>query len=166
MMLTNQNRYKPITRFVNIENRPFCVVDDSVAAERAQAYLHDAKKQIAEEGVNPRVTALSIQRALLIASDFGSSEAPLLMAERILQGLADDSYIAEEAILFYKLAAERGNPTAAYCMACCYAGRQDFPALLQAGEYYFASLSESEASLLADYYFQVSGHNSSPISSC
>lgn len=152
-----QGFYQPITRSFHTAKETHWFINEQVAEQRATAYLSEAKEKMhLEESASLEVRA-QINQALLIATDFGSSEAPFLIGERILAELTDEQYLFEDVLAFFRIAAERGNKQAAHCMACCYAGLESYPELLRAGEYYFTEIANDERVVLADYYFEQSG---------
>lgn len=146
--------YKPVCRNLQIGDKSYSVLDLERAEQRAKQYLQDAKALIESEPEFSLEHEQQVNRLLSVATDFGSADAPFILANRILLQKDEMEYATEDAVVLIKIAAERGNHEAQHRMACCYAGKNDYPEILTAGEQYFASIAQDERKILADYYFQ------------
>lgn len=150
--------YQPLSQSVQIGAREYAVVDPAVAEERATHYLQQAQAVLeqlktASQAELPTLQA-DIEKKLLIAIDLGSVEGPFLLAQVLLDEHFESSFSPQEAVLFTKIAAERGHREACQQMASCYADQPDFPALVAAGQEYFSEISPKDKSMLAQYYTQ------------
>lgn len=150
---TNYNYYKPICRSLHIGAQEYAFVDQELAAERAENYLQEALQLIHSTPNYSDEHVARINKKLLTSTDLGSKDAAYLLATRILNGDVGTDYLPEDALIFFRVAAERGHAEAAYRMACCYADLNNYPELLGAGKGYFSEISIEDKALLADYYF-------------
>lgn len=145
-------RYRPIFKQLKIGTKDYWVLDKEQASERAQYHLQEALDLL--EHSNLPAFQDTINQELTLATDFGCSEAPFLLALQILGGDTKELYGDENVIIFLKLAAERGNPNAAYRLAAAYAGMGNFETIEEVSQDYLAPLSPTERERLAEYYFE------------
>ena len=96
-----------------------------------------------------------INQHLTTACDFGNKDAAFLLASRALNCASEFTYPAEDAVVFLKLAAERGHAEAAYELGCCYAAMGKFISAEQSCTKYFNSIDPRERQRLAEHYFHI-----------
>lgn len=144
-----QKPYRTPYKYLRIGEREYAVLDKSLAAERSAYHLAVAKRLSTE---SPNQHEL-INKELILATDFGSKEAPFLFAQRMLSHDIPTQYPTEDVVVFLKIAAERGYAEAAYRMGCCYAGLSLFSDIEEAANDYFDSFNAQERYSLAEYYF-------------
>ena len=145
-------RYRSVYKHLRIGNKEYPVINPDVAQRRAQFHLDEALKLLATD-LDQNIHIL-VNQELLIATDFGSKEAPFILALRVLDSKSHTPFPPEEATVFLKIASERGHAEAAYRLACCYAGTGKFKSLELAAVNYLADFSSIERRRLAVYYFE------------
>jgi TPR repeat protein len=144
--------YRPLCHSIAWENQTLSILDYGEANTRANEFLEMARELLNSRSSKNIKTQHQINEYLLDATDLGSAEAPYIIALRILADETGNAFMRDEAIVFLKLAAERGQNDACYRMACCYEGNTLFPDILAAGKAYFAGLKKADRKLLANYY--------------
>ncbi len=145
-------RYCSVYNPLRIGNKEYPVINLEVAAQRAQLHLDEALKLLATD-LDKDIHKV-VNEELLIAADFGSKEAPFILALRVLDSKNHVNFPPREAVAFLKVASERGHAEAAYRLACCYAGVGKFKLLESAAANYLANFSLAERRRLAIYYFE------------
>ncbi len=145
--------YKPLYKKLSVEDNAYAVIDSKQAHERANYYLLQAKNN-EKDYKQARLSKNKVNYYLRIATDYGSMDAPFLLAHRILQKKAKE-FSDDDVIIFLHIAAQRGHLQAALQMACCYDGKNSYPEILYAGADFFAALKTNERQLLAKYYYNV-----------
>lgn len=164
-MENKTDSYRPVSRPVNIGSKEYAVLDPEVSTQRAASYLKQAKdsiKQVKTEGIKKDIVS-KITQNLLTATDYGCAESPFLLAHIILDQELPVDFLQEDAILFLKIAAERRHSEACQQMASCYAGNNNFRKIVDAGEKYFAEISDKDRQFLAEYYFEQADKFATPI---
>jgi hypothetical protein len=146
-----QKRYQSPYKYLRIGEREYAVLDKALAAERAAYHLAAAQHMLAAPAEKQQATL--INKELILATDFGSTEAPFLFALRVLDPSHQTQYPAEDVAVFLKIAVERGCIEAAYRLACSYAGFALFTDIEEAAQDYFNSFESLERARLAEYYF-------------
>ncbi|MBB71909.1 MAG: hypothetical protein CMF50_05870 [Legionellales bacterium] len=146
-----RKHYRPLYKHVRIGSHEYAILDKDLAQERAENHLNAALRCL--DAPASAEKQLYIDRELAFATDFGCKDAPYLLALRILDCDVETQFLFDEAVVFLKLAAERGNTEAAYCIACSYAGTGKFRDIEDAGSQYFGSLDGKRRARLAEQYF-------------
>ncbi len=146
-----RRQYRPLYKHIRIGSKEYAIIDQELAATRAQEYFLAALHLL--DGELDDNVQQQIDRELVLATDFGSSDAPFLLALRILADECTQAFSAEEAVVFFKVAAERDHPEAAFRMACSYAGMGNFIEIENAGQRHFANLDARQRCRLAEHYF-------------
>jgi TPR repeat protein len=146
--------YRCVFKQLRIGSKEYPVLDLPLAQERANHFLSLAIQRM-NHGNLSIDDHLQINEYLLAACDFGSKDAPFLLAARALHPDARLAYPAEEAIVFLKLAAEREHAEAAYQLACCHAGMGRFVSTESGCQRYFTEMGLQEKVRLAEYYFSL-----------
>lgn len=149
--ITPDGRYYSVYQYLRVGSKQYAVLVAEQAAQRAASYFDDALKLL--EGPQTPETQLEVNKELVLATDFGSKDAPFLLAQRFLDAKAQVAFPAEEIVVFLKIAAERGHDEAAFQMGCSYAAMGTFLAIEQIAAGYFSSFSAEERGQLAEYYF-------------
>ncbi|MFN7097827.1 MAG: hypothetical protein ACK4PR_09795, partial [Gammaproteobacteria bacterium] len=90
--------------------------------------------------------------------DIGSADASFLLACRTLEPECRVPFPPEDAVVFLRLAADRGHAEAAYQLACCYAAIGQYKNTEQACANYFNSIESRERSRLAEHYFHIAAN--------
>lgn len=145
------DRYRSVCRYLCIGDREYAVLDPELARQRAIHYFTQALSLI-ESDPNQKQQG-QVNELLILATDFGSQDAPYIMALRVLDNEIKTPYAHEDVVVFLKLAAERGHPEASMQMGSCYAAMNKFPRIEACARDYFASFTEAERKHLAEYYF-------------
>lgn len=147
------SRYRPVCKYLCIGDKEYAVLDPELAQQRATQHFTEALSILESKDICLE-SEQKVNQLLTLATDFGSKDAPYILALRVLDEDTEIDYRVEEVVVFLKLAAEREHPEAALQMACCYAAMNKYPAIESAARKYFASFSASERRKLAEYYFQ------------
>ncbi len=145
------DRYRSVCRYLCIGDREYAVLDPELAQQRAIHYFTQALSLIETDLQHKQQE--EINQLLILATDFGSQDAPYIMALRVLDNEIKTPYACEEVVVFLKLAAERGHPEASMQMGSCYSAMNKFPNIEAAARDYFESFTQSERKHLAEYYF-------------
>lgn len=146
-----QERYQSVYQYLRVGSKEYAVLNAQLARERAEEFYNEAL-QLLKAPQDNQISS-DIDRALTLATDFGSKDAPFLLSQRLLETDVVTSYPPEEVPVFLKIAAERGHAEAAFQLACCYAANNHFPKAEVVAADYFASFSPKERGQLAEYYF-------------
>lgn len=146
-----KRRYTPVFRHLRLGSKEYWVMDPKLAQVRAAEHLKKGL-DLFHEDASVAEKALGCEE-LLLATDFGCSEAPFLLALQILSYPDDPTFPHHDLLNLLRLAAERGNGRAAYRLAASYAEMNHFPAIEQLGEAHFACLPKQDRVRLAEYYF-------------
>ncbi len=152
----DNSHYRPVSHPMDIGSKEYAVLDPEVAKERASAHLVQAqelKSRIESKTAKDNDTDAMTQQ-FLIACDYGCSTSPFILAHIILEQKIPVAFTQEDAVLFLKIAAERHHSKACLQMADCYAGKQNYQHILQAGDEYFSGISDKDRKFLAEYYFE------------
>lgn len=149
---TSRRHYRQVFKNLRIGSKEYAVLDLDLAQERALRYLAMAIELI-EQQQTDTISQHLINEYLLTACDFGSKDAAFLLASRALNPDTDFMYPAEDAVVFLKLAAERGHAEAAYQLGCCYAAMGKFISAEQSCTHYFNGIDPRERQRLAENYF-------------
>ncbi len=131
--LSDQRRYRPLYKTLTVGTNQYAVVDRDVAYHRADRYYNQAldlidisRRQAQNQSALDPALVDQIADALLLATDLGSGEAPMLLAQRALDGLGAQHVLREDVIVFLRIAAERQHAEAAYRLGCSYAATGNF----------------------------------------
>jgi len=149
-----QKHYRPIFKNLRIGSKAYAVLDMTLAHEKALHYLSLAIEMIEQNKADSFSNHL-INQYLIIACDFGNKDAAFLLASRALNKDSELNYPAEDAVVFLKLAAERGHAEAAYELACCYAAMGKFVTAEKSCTQYFNNINPRERARLAEQYFHI-----------
>lgn len=149
---TEISRYRSVYKHLRIGKREYAVLDKDAAQERAIFHLQEAKRLLTTE-LDEQVHIL-INQELLVATDFGSPDAPFLLALRILEPTTHTNFPPAESIVFLKIAADRGHAESAYRIATCYACYGKYKSLEAASAEYMAGFSLSDRRRLSVLYFE------------
>lgn len=148
--IKENKRYRSVYKYLRIGAKEYAVLDAESAAERAEDHLNHALNLL-REGVTAEVQE-EVNKELVLATDFGSKDAPYILALRILDPRVITPYQQEEVAVFLKIAAERGHPEASYRIGSCYAGLSKFPSIMEAGKDYFSNFDNLDRCRLAEHY--------------
>ncbi|MAZ38934.1 MAG: hypothetical protein CMF49_02355 [Legionellales bacterium] len=151
---TARKRYRPIFKNLKIGTKEYAVLDMALAHEKALHALSLAIEMI-EQNRDDSFSQHLINQHLTTACDFGNKDAAFLLASRALNCASEFTYPAEDAVVFLKLAAERGHAEAAYELGCCYAAMGKFISAEQSCTKYFNSIDPRERQRLAEHYFHI-----------
>jgi len=154
----NKKHYRRVFKNLRIGSKEYAVLDMDLAQEKAVRYLALAIELLEQNQPDSFIHNL-INEYLLIACDFGSKDAAFLLASRALDTSSEFIYPPEDAVVFLKLAAERGHAEAAYQLGCCYAAMGKFISAEQSCTTYFNSIDPRERQRLAEYYFNLAVEN-------
>ncbi|MCD6055159.1 MAG: hypothetical protein K0R12_121 [Gammaproteobacteria bacterium] len=155
----DNGRYRPLYKTLTLGTNQYAIVDKDVAHRRADRYYHqalalmDVGEAQNQSRLDPTLTD-KITDALLLATDLGSHEAPMLLAQRIIDSVDRSQLPREDVVVFLRIAAERHNAEAAYRLGCSYAAINTFPEieiLLEAE----TSLDSQERRRMATHYLMV-----------
>ncbi len=151
--ISREQRYQPLFNVLRIGTKEYAVLDKPLAQERASIYLSRALYLMEQE--SPERYANTINYELLIATDLGSSDAAFLLACRTLDPHVKVPFPPDDAIVFLKLAADRGHAEAAYELGCCYSAVGHFKNTEKVGSSYFSQIDPTERQRLAEHYFHI-----------
>lgn len=156
--LSGQRRYRPLYKTLTVGTKQYAVIDRDVADYRADHYYQQALELIERSQQSSDHTDLlaDITDALLLATDLGSRDAPMLLVQHVLDHNSAESHTIprEDILVFLRLAAERAHAEAAYRLGCSYAKTGDFPeieAIMAADSY----LTAPERERLALHYLNL-----------
>lgn len=150
--LSGRRRYRPLYKTLTVGSNQYAIVDRDVAHHRADHYYKQALELIerSQKSTDDADLLTNITDTLLLATDLGSCDAPMLLAQRLLSKENENATV-EDALVFLRLAAERKHAEAAYRLGCSYAKTGDFnelEALIAADP----QLNEQERQRLAEHY--------------
>ncbi len=129
----SQGGYRPLYKVLTLGANEYAILDRELASERAKTHFDEAMRLITKV-TSPESEAdiARINHELLIAVDFGCKAAPYQLGLRYLEGKAEMGKAGrrlarrrakiDEALVFFKIAAERGHAEAAYRLGISYAG--------------------------------------------
>lgn len=146
-----KQRYKPVFRHLRVGAKEYWIMDPKLARVRAADHLRKGLELFHEQAT--RQEKISGCEELLLATDFGCSEAPFLLALQILAHPTDPILPHHDFLTFLRLAAERGNGRAAYRLAASYAQMGHFPVIESLAKAHFSCLPNQDRTRLAEYYF-------------
>lgn len=155
-----KRRYTPVFRHLRLGAKEYWVMDPKLAQERAAEHLRKGLDLFHDQTTVEEKAAGCEE--LLLATDFGCSEAPFLLALQILANPANPVLPHHDFLTFLRLAAERGNGRAAYRLASSYAQMGHFPTIELLAQAHFACLPNQDKARLAEYYFAMAiadGHD-------
>ncbi|MBY0544887.1 MAG: hypothetical protein K2Q14_04980 [Gammaproteobacteria bacterium] len=148
-----KQHYRPLFTLLRVGSKEYAVLDKALANERAAIYLSRALYLI--DSNDPARYNNTINYELLIACDLGSADAAFLLACRSLDPIIQVPFPIEDAVLFLKLAADRGHAEAAYQLASCYASMGQHKNTEQTCAHYFHHVDPAERARLAQHYFEI-----------
>lgn len=149
-----RKHYRRVFKNLRIGSKEYAVLDMDLAQEKAVHYLGLAIELLEQNQPDSFMNNL-VNEYLLIACDFGNKDAAFLLASRALDPENEFIYPPEDAVVFLKLAAERGHAEAAYQLGCCYAAMGKFLSAEQSCTSYFNAIDPRERQRLAEHYFNL-----------
>ena len=144
--------HQPLLELLQISKTGYFVINEAVALERADFYLSSALELMNNELNHEYFSA--INALLIAAADLGSAEAAFHLSQNLLSSSCQAPYSSSNSFIFLKLAADRGHLEAAYQLACCYAGIDNFKLMQAVCEKHFDELSASQRKHFAEHYFK------------
>ena len=154
----SKKHYRRVFKNLRIGSKEYAVLDMDLAQEKAVHYIALAIELLEQDQPDSFVKNL-VNEYLLIACDFGNKDAAFLLASRALEISNELIYPPEDAVVFLKLAAERGHAEAAYQLGCCYAAMGKFLSAEQSCTNYFNAIDPRERQRLAEHHFNLAVEN-------